>query len=176
MPSLVYSGIIALTFHLQHLLSPLRPTYAEETLSIAKAFPFIDALPPRYRRASRRQSPNFNRSQGIYNSGVATPVTPNGHKGSSIESILELDKLRFDKSKSRTKYLYDSGIATPTPESQMAKGAGLSVDKWVDEFDMGVGEKGGWVLCTKRRVELERMKGNGRSDEVEYWWWEIGWA
>ncbi|KAJ9116099.1 hypothetical protein QFC20_000772 [Naganishia adeliensis] len=176
LPELDSSGNVVREGGVLHLLSPLRPTYAEETLSIAKAFPFIDALPPRYRRASRRQSPKFNRAQGIYNSGVATPVTPNGHKGSSIESILELDKLRFDKSKSSTKYLYDSGIATPTPESEMAKGAGLSVDKWVDEFDMGLGEKGGWVLCTKRRVELERMKGNGRSDEVEYWWWEIGWA
>jgi hypothetical protein len=100
-----------------------------------------------------------------------------GHKASGIDAILELDKLRFDKSKSRTKYLVDSGMATPTtPESEMAKGAGLPVDKWVDEIDMGLGEAGGWVLCTKRRVELERMKGNGRSDEVEYWWWEIGWA
>ncbi|KAJ9099849.1 hypothetical protein QFC21_003851 [Naganishia friedmannii] len=162
---------------LQHLLSPLRPTYAEETISIARAFPFIDALPSRQRRAACRHAPKFNRDQGTYSSGVATPVTPMGHKASGIDAILELDKLRFDKSKSRTKYLVDSGMATPTPpESEMAKGAGLAVDKWVDEFDMGLGEAGGWVLCTKRRVELERMKGNGRSDEVEYWWWEIGWA
>jgi hypothetical protein len=39
--------------------------------------------------------------------------------------------MRFDKTKSRTKYLYDSGIATPVPESEMAKDAGLSVDKWI---------------------------------------------
>jgi hypothetical protein len=167
---------IAADVPLQHLLSPLRPTYAEETISIANAFPFIDALPSRQRRAARRQSSKSDRAQGIYDSGIATPLTPNGHKASGIESILELDKLRFDKSKSRTKYLYDSGIATPIPESEMAKGAGLSVDKCTDENDMGLGEEGGWVLCTRRRTELERMKGNGRSDEVEYWAWEIVWA
>ncbi|GHJ89803.1 hypothetical protein NliqN6_6205 [Naganishia liquefaciens] len=176
LPEVDNSGNITRQGGVLHLLSPLRPTYAEETISIANAFPFIDALPSRQRRAARRQASKSDRAQGIYDSGVATPLTPNGHKASSIESILELDKMRFDKTKSRTKYLYDSGIATPVPESEMAKDAGLSVDKWMDENDMGLGEEGGWVLCTKRRSELERMKGNGRSDEVEYWAWEISWA
>jgi hypothetical protein len=42
--------------------------------------------------------------------------------------------------------------------------------------DMGRGRDGRWVLATTQRRELERMQGSGRSDEVEYWWWEIRWC
>ena len=42
--------------------------------------------------------------------------------------------------------------------------------------DMGRGRDGHWVLATTRRRELERMRGSGRSDEVEYWWWEFRWC
>lgn len=34
----------------------------------------------------------------------------------------------------------------------------------------------GWEIATKHQRELERIKGMGRADEVEYTWWQIGWA
>jgi len=54
---------------------------------------------------------------------------------------------------------------------------GLGID--IEEIlarDMGVGQSAGWVLATTQRRELQRMHGSGRSDEVEYWWWEIRWC
>lgn len=54
-------------------------------------------------------------------------------------------------------------------------GLEVDVDRLLD-LDMGLGRADGWVLATTRRRELQRMHGNGRSDEVEYWWWEIRWS
>ncbi len=91
-------------FKIQHLLSPLRPTYAAETASIAIAFPDISSLPP-------------------HNNARLAP----------------------------------SDAAAEASTKSPAHRRGLR-------------------LVTKRKRELERMRGNGRADEVEYTWWEIGWA
>lgn len=68
------------------------------------------------------------------------------------------------------------GGPTEPPDHQIDPfGLAANVEEILAE-DMGSGRSGGWVLATAQRRELQRMRGSGRSDEVEYWWWEIRWC
>jgi hypothetical protein len=104
------------------------------------------------------------RSSSGQSGSSTTGSGPSRHIPSTANSGLNTPRVDR-KSPDRADFLTPDGLA---PE-----------DFDMDEFlsiNMGRGDEGNWVLATKERRALERMKGNGRSDEVEYWWWEIGWC
>lgn len=213
---------------MQHLLSPIRPTYAAETESIVRAFPASHLLPSRAERTARHEALRKNSSNEIVagsngllstlsarlsrlhtnttsssgrstpnndmhtrqhvpstnnSSGRATPrtfaPTSSAMTGKTTTTTYSPQTSRQSgtESKSNTPLEPASGSGPTEPLDHQVDPFGLAVN--VEEIlaeDMGSGRSGGWVLATTQRRELQRMRGSGRSDEVEYWWWEIRWC
>lgn len=175
----------------QHLLSPLRPTYAAETATILAAFPFADTLPA---RSARRKLTDLGSLRD-------TPIT-----SASASPHLQAAPAVSSSISTPTLSTAESGVATPTSPNSSASTPGTatplgglhrSLERLViDPRELkkqdarsspslarpeliagcGLGEREGWTLATKSRVSVEKAEGYGRADEREYWWWQIGWA
>lgn len=186
----------------QHLLSPLRPTYAAETATILAAFPFADTLPPR----SARRKPS--QASASLRDTPTTSASPSPHLQAAVTTSSSVSTLSLgpvDGSKAPSSHL-GSGVATPTSAGSSNSTPGTatplgglhrSLERLViDPRELkkqdarsspslarpemiagcGLGEKDGWTLATKSRESVEKAEGYGRADEREYWWWQIGWA
>jgi hypothetical protein len=125
---------------------------------------------PSTNNSSGRATPrSFAPTSSAMTGGTATTTTTTYSPQTSRQSGTE------SKSETSLEPASDSGPTEPLDHQVDPFGLAVDMEEILAE-DMGNGRSGSWVLATTQRRELQRMRGSGRSDEVEYWWWEIRWC
>lgn len=126
---------------------------------------------------TRQHVPSTNNSSGRATPRTFAP-TPSAMTGGTTTTYSpQTSRQSGTESKSNTPLEPASDGGPTEPLDHQVDPFGLAVDmEEILAVDMGSGRSGSWVLATTQRRELQRMRGSGRSDEVEYWWWEIRWC
>lgn len=149
-----------------------------------RAFPSSSSIPPRSERAAAaaklRNELNLESEQGrsTLSAKLAAAAAVNDSRSGqgTPPSTRSRPPPPVVASTRHTPSVAPSGVATPSLAQQFSTPLDDTELRRLLACHMGRGDADGWVLATRHRRELARMKGSGRSDEVEYWWWEIGWC